>query len=337
MCLGIPGRVVEIVPGYADQLALVDVMGAQRRINVGMLEAPPGAGDWLLIHMGFALEIIDADGAEQAMSGLELMGQARPALEEGPVEPARRVEPAADEPAATERVAGSRIRRRFEVSGLVQGVGFRPFVYVTAAGLGLAGSVTNTADGVAVEAEGDARAVRELGRRLRTDAPPLAVVSRVSESELPTRGGTDFTIGASLPDSRPRTLASPDVATCDDCLRELRDPADRRHRHPFITCTNCGPRFTIITGLPYDRAATTMAKFAMCAACRGEYDDPADRRFHAQPIACPDCGPTLSLLVTDPDSRSNTSAAAGRRVAAGPDALRGARELLAAGRIVAVK
>jgi hydrogenase maturation protein HypF len=325
MCLGIPGLVVEIVPGYADQLALVDVMGAQRRINVGMLEAPPSSGDWLLIHMGFAMEIIDADKAEQAMSGLELMGQARPAVEEIPVEeiPVQRV--------AMEGVAGSRIRRRFEVSGLVQGVGFRPFVYVTAAGLGLTGSVANTADGVLVEAEGDAEAVRALGRRLRTDAPPLAVVTDVSESELPTRGGTDFTIGASFPDYRARTLASPDVATCDDCLRELRDPADRRYRHPFITCTNCGPRFTIITGLPYDRAATTMSGFTMCAACRAEYDDPADRRFHAQPIACPDCGPTLSLLVTDRDNDPN------RLVAGGANALREAREMLAAGRIVAVK
>jgi hydrogenase maturation protein HypF len=309
MCLGIPGRVVEIVPGYADQLALVDVVGARRRINVGMLDAPPAVGAWVLIHMGFAVEVIDAAKAEEAMTGLELMGQDRssaPAPEPG-------------------RLSPTRVRRRFVVSGLVQGVGFRPFVYVTAAALGLTGSVANTADGVVVEAEGPTDGVRELGRRLRAEAPPLAHVADVTESEMTATGGAGFTIDASSTGGQPRTLASPDVATCDDCLRELRDPANRRHRHPFITCTNCGPRFTIITGLPYDRAATTMAGFAMCPACRAEYDDPADRRFHAQPIACPDCGPTLSLVVPD------------HRPATGEDALRTARKLLAAGRIVAVK
>jgi hydrogenase maturation protein HypF len=296
MCLGIPGRVVEIVPGYADQLALVDVLGAQRRVNVGMLDAPPGPGDWVLIHMGFALEVIDAAQADQALEGLELMGQAR-----------------------TE----DRVRRRFAVSGLVQGVGFRPFAYVTAAALALAGSVANTADGVVIEVEGEADAVREYGRRLRADAPPLAMIAAVRETEIAPEGGTGFTIASSDATGRARTLASPDVATCADCARELRDPADRRYRHPFITCTNCGPRFTIITGLPYDRAATTMAGFTMCAACRAEYDDPADRRFHAQPIACPDCGPRLELVTA-------------QGTAAG-DALRTARELLAAGHIVAVK
>jgi len=296
MCLGIPGRVVRIVPGYADQLALVDVLGAERQVNVGMLEAPPAPGDWVLIHMGFALEVIDEAAAERALSGLELMGQPRS--------------------------APTRVRRRFEVEGLVQGVGFRPFAYSTAAALALAGSVANTADGVVVEVEGDPEAVREYGRRLRADAPPLAMVAAVHESALEPAGGTGFTIASSA-GGPARTLASPDVATCADCLAELRDPADRRYRHPFITCTNCGPRFTIITALPYDRAATTMAGFAMCAACRAEYDDPADRRFHAQPIACPDCGPRLELRTRD-----------GARH---PDPLSAARELLAAGRIVAVK
>jgi hydrogenase maturation protein HypF len=297
MCLGIPGRVVAVVPGFADQLALVDVVGAQRRVNIGMLDAPPGPGEWVLIHMGFALEVIDAAKADQALGGLELLGQAR----------------------------AGRVRRRFTVSGLVQGVGFRPFAYAAAAALALAGSVANTADGVVIEVEGDPDAVAEYGRRLRADAPPLALVTDVRETELDVRGGTGFTIAASHGDGPARTLASPDVATCPDCLRELRDPADRRHRHPFLTCTNCGPRFTVITGLPYDRAATTMAGFPMCAACRAEYDDPADRRFHAQPIACPDCGPRLELHT------------GGTAPAHGEDALRGARELLAAGRIVAVK
>jgi hydrogenase maturation protein HypF len=302
MCLGIPGRVVQIVPGYAGQLALVDVVGAERRVNIGMLDAPPVAGDWVLIHMGFALEVIDAARAEEAMGGLELMGQPRDA------------QPDAD-----------RIRRRYTVSGLVQGVGFRPFAYVTAAELALAGSVGNTVDGVVVEVEGDPDAVAEYGRRLREDAPPLAMVTSVQPTDLPVEGGTGFTIAASGGDGPARTLASPDVAICADCLRELRDPADRRYRHPFITCTNCGPRFTIITRLPYDRDATTMAGFAMCPACRTEYEDPADRRFHAQPIACPDCGPRLDLRTGD------------GATAHGEDALRAARELLAAGRIVAVK
>ena len=297
MCLGIPGRVVELVPGYAGQLALVDVVGARRQVNIGMLDAPPSPGQWLLIHMGFALEVIDETKAGQALSGLAMMGRAD---------------------------AGSgRVRRRLAVSGLVQGVGFRPFAYVTAAALALAGSVVNTGDGVVIEVEGEPDAVGEYVRRLRADAPPLAMVTAVHESELPVEGGTEFTIAASTTDGPARTLASPDVATCDDCLRELRDPADRRYRHPFITCTNCGPRFTIITGLPYDRAATTMAGFAMCARCRSEYDNPADRRFHAQPIACPDCGPRLELRTGDGTAHA--------------DPLRTARELLAAGRIVAVK
>jgi hydrogenase maturation protein HypF len=302
VCLGIPGQVVEIVPGYAGQLALVDVVGARRQVNVGMLTSPPAPGAWVLIHMGFAVEVIDAEQAARALSGLELMGQ--------PL--------AADQPAGTDRV-----RRRFTVSGLVQGVGFRPFAYATAAALGLAGSVANTAEGVVVEVEGPAQDVAEYGRRLRSDAPPLAMIAGVRETGLAHEGGTGFVIAASSAAGPARTLASPDVATCDDCLRELHDPADRRYRHPFITCTNCGPRFTIITGLPYDRDATTMAGFVMCADCRAEYEDPADRRFHAQPIACPACGPRLALHTADG--------------AAHPDPLRAARELLAAGRIVAVK
>ncbi|MFC5031505.1 carbamoyltransferase HypF [Streptomyces sp. DSM 41987] len=298
MCLGIPGQVVEIVDGFAGQLALVDVEGAQRRINIGMLDEAPGPGDWVLLHMGFAMEIIDQDKAREALSGLEMMGQART----------------------------RRVRRRFEVRGVVQGVGFRPFVYVTASELALAGSVANTSAGVVVEVEGDAEAVAEFGRRLCTDAPPLAIVESVRDSERPTRGGTEFTIEDSSDGGRARTLVSPDVATCQECLTELSDPANRRYRHPFITCTHCGPRFTIVTGTPYDRAATTMAAFDMCDDCRAEYDDPADRRFHAQPIACHTCGPRLELVRKD-DGRPEH----------GEDALRAARELLADGRILAIK
>jgi hydrogenase maturation protein HypF len=217
----------------------------------------------------------------------------------------------------------TRVRRRYDVTGLVQGVGFRPFVYATASQLGLTGSVSNTPSGVAVEVEGEPAAVSLLGRRLADDPPALAEVESVHATPLAVRGGTGFVIEKSA--SGPgRTLASPDVAICDDCLAELNDPADRRYRHPFITCTNCGPRFTIITSLPYDRASTTMADFAMCPACRAEYDDPADRRFHAQPIACPDCGPRLELV--GPGVRES-----------GDDAVRRVRELLTEGRVVAVK
>lgn len=218
---------------------------------------------------------------------------------------------------------GERTRRRLEVSGLVQGVGFRPFVYVTASELGLSGHVANTPAGVVVEVEGDSRSVQDFGRRLFADAPPLAQVTEVRESWCEPVGGTGFAIAAS-DRGRGRTLASPDVATCLDCLAELADPENRRHRHPFISCTNCGPRFTIITALPYDRISTTMAGFSMCAACRREYDDPTDRRFHAQPIACHDCGPTLELV-----------GAGG--AATGDDALHRARELITDGRVVAVK
>ncbi len=213
-----------------------------------------------------------------------------------------------------------RERRRVNVAGVVQGVGFRPFVYALARQLGLSGSVCNTSAGVIAEVEGSADAVAEFCRRVRTDAPPLAVVADVRWQAVPVRGGTEFRIDASR-SAGGRTLVSPDVAICADCLRELTDPADRRYRHPFITCTNCGPRFTIITGLPYDRAATTMAGFPMCRRCAREYADPADRRYHAQPIACPDCGPRLFL-----DDGS-----------VGDDALAGARSLLAAGAVVAVK
>lgn len=166
----------------------------------------------------------------------------------------------------------------------------------------------------------------EFGRILRADPPPLAVVERVDSCELPTRGGTEFTIEDSTEGDRARTLVSPDVAVCRDCRQEMSDPADRRYRHPFITCTHCGPRFTIVTGTPYDRSATTMAAFTMCGDCQAEYEDPGDRRFHAQPISCHNCGPRLELVRGD-----------GGAAVTGADALRAARDLLAAGRIVAVK
>jgi hydrogenase maturation protein HypF len=185
-------------------------------------------------------------------------------------------------------------RRRVEVCvrGVVQGVGFRPFVYTAAAEFGLSGSVRNDSSGALVDVEGDDGAVDAFLTRLRERPPPLAVIESVECRAVPTVGGTGFTI-ADTSRSSGRTLASPDVAMCAECAAEQRDPADRRHRHPFITCTNCGPRFTIIESLPYDRAATTMARFPMCARCAREYADPSDRRFHAQPICCQECGPAL--------------------------------------------
>ncbi|UQX00050.1 carbamoyltransferase HypF [Streptomyces sp. RerS4] len=217
-------------------------------------------------------------------------------------------------------------RRRVTVRGVVQGVGFRPYVYVRATGLGLAGHVTNTPEGVVAEVEGAPAAVREFCERLAADAPPLAVVDAVDHCEVPLAGGSGFTIVASRSGGPARTLVSPDVATCADCLAELVDPADRRHRHPFITCTHCGPRFTIVTGLPYDRVHTTMARFPMCPDCAREYEDPADRRFHAQPVSCPACGPRLRLLAGRPP-----------REVTGSDPIVGARRLLAEGAVLAVK
>src|SRR5690348_13230523 len=188
------------------------------------------------------------------------------------------------------------VRVAIRVQGVVQGVGFRPFVYTLATGLGLVGLVGNDPDGVFAEVEGPAPAVEEFLRRLERDAPPLARIEDVSTRAIsPTRSEKSFVIAASTSAGPRRTLVSADTATCADCLAELGDPADRRYRYPFINCTNCGPRFTIVRDVPYDRPLTTMAPFAMCGACAAEYHDPADRRFHAQPTCCPACGPRLTL------------------------------------------
>ncbi|WP_280352250.1 carbamoyltransferase HypF [Nocardia abscessus] len=213
-----------------------------------------------------------------------------------------------------------RLRRRLLVRGVVQGVGFRPFVYTTAAELALSGSVSNDSSGVVIEIEGAPPGLDEFAERLRLRPPPLAVIESVEQTDIPVRGGTGFHIADTTRDGGGRTLASPDVAICADCERELRDPGDRRYRHPFVNCTNCGPRFTIIASLPYDRERTSMADFAMCDRCAREYADPADRRFHAQPIACPDCGPTLAY--TGPGVGAPLTAA---------------RQLLRSGGILAVK
>ncbi|MGW6518246.1 carbamoyltransferase HypF [Streptomyces sp. NPDC054962] len=217
------------------------------------------------------------------------------------------------------------LRRRVTVRGVVQGVGFRPYLYGLATELALAGHVTNTPEGVVVEVEGTASAVARFCDRLAAQAPPLARVESVHHREMPPVGGTAFTILTSRTGGPARTLVSPDSATCADCLAELADPADRRYRHPFVNCTHCGPRFTIVTGVPYDRAHTTMAGFAMCSDCAREYADPADRRFHAQPVACPACGPRLRLLVPPSDALSGT------------DPVAEARALLSDGAVLAVK
>ena len=177
----------------------------------------------------------------------------------------------------------------------MQGVGFRPFVYGLAHRTGVAGRVGNDVHGVFVEIEGTRSQVDAFLAGLVEQAPPLAEIERITTSVAAPTGAGDFTIVASDAAGQRRTLVSADSATCDDCLRELFDPADRRHGYPFVNCTNCGPRFTIVRDVPYDRPLTTMAGFAMCPPCAAEYHDPADRRFHAQPTCCPDCGPRLTL------------------------------------------
>ncbi|MFW2383327.1 MAG: carbamoyltransferase HypF [Acidimicrobiales bacterium] len=190
------------------------------------------------------------------------------------------------------------VAQRFLITGVVQGVGFRPFVYRLATELGLTGEVGNSATDVFVTVAGPPRTIHEFTARLRSELPPLARIDELQQVEEPdARSATrfsSFTIVESHESSGARTLIPPDTAVCDQCVAELNDPSDRRFGHPFITCTNCGPRYTIILDLPYDRPATTMAEFPMCSACEAEYTDPTDRRYHAQPIACHDCGPVLS-------------------------------------------
>ncbi len=210
-----------------------------------------------------------------------------------------------------------RRRVRARVAGTVQGVGFRPYVYRLAVELGLDGFVLNEPEGVVLEVEAEAGAVERFFERLPADAPPLAVIDRVETEPIATTGARGFAIHQSAHAGAAHADVTPDSATCDDCLRELFDPGDRRHRYPFVNCTNCGPRFTIVTGVPYDRPLTTMAAFTMCPACRAEYDDPADRRFHAQPNACPDCGPSLDLRHRDGTRVGEPLAAAVRALADG--------------------
>ncbi len=219
------------------------------------------------------------------------------------------------------------VRQHFTVTGVVQGVGFRPFVHRIASELGLAGFVGNDSGAVFLEVQGERARVDEFARRLRAEAPPLARISAVlvAEAAADTACEREFRIVSSQTITGAKTPIPADIAVCEDCLAELFDPRDRRYRHPFVTCTNCGPRFTIIRELPYDRPNTTMSAFAMCERCAAEYHDPADRRFHAQPIACPDCGPSLWFWSQAGQVRGSDAALAATQ-----------REL-AAGAVVAVK
>ena len=217
------------------------------------------------------------------------------------------------------------VRRQIDVAGIVQGVGFRPYVYRLATERKLVGHISNTSAGVAIEVEGPEEAVAAFVRTLPESAPPLARITGLAVREVACNGDREFRILASQRGEAAKTLISPDVATCPDCLRELLDPADRRYGYPFINCTNCGPRFTIERDIPYDRPYTSMAVFPMCPACQAEYDDPLNRRFHAQPNACWECGPQVELWGRD-----------GSRIAA-DDPIAAAAEALQSGQIVAVK
>lgn len=192
-------------------------------------------------------------------------------------------------------------RRRFSVQGIVQGVGFRPFVYGLATRLGLTGFVSNDSTGVSIEIEGDPLLLKSFEQQLINAPPPLAYIETCESSFLPAQAAQEFVIVASTRLAGQHTLISPDLCICADCLGELFDPNDRRYRYPFINCTNCGPRFTITRDMPYDRPLTTMAAFVMCPTCQAEYENPLDRRFHAQPNACPTCGPQLEFRRTTTD------------------------------------
>jgi len=217
-------------------------------------------------------------------------------------------------------------RRRWFVRGQVQGVGFRPFVYRIANEIGLRGWVRNDTSGVTIEAWAEPDALDLFQKQLIAHTPPLAQIDHIESTDLaPTKPApTGFNIVHSESTATDRGRVTVDCATCQDCRREMLDPADRRSRHPLINCTNCGPRYSIVRDTPYDRAATTMSTFEMCTVCAREYTDPADRRFHAQPICCNRCGPKLELRFRDGSTPPG-------------DPIRTAAELLRNGRVLAIK
>jgi hydrogenase maturation protein HypF len=218
---------------------------------------------------------------------------------------------------------------RVQITGIVQGVGFRPFVYNLATRLGLKGWVNNTSAGVDIHVEGEQADLKSFIEKLSSEKPPLASLDEIKVWEVPLENYPTFDIQHSTSIENAFQPISPDVAVCDDCLREMFDPADRRYRYPFINCTNCGPRFTIIQDIPYDRPKTTMAGFALCPDCEREYKDPTNRRFHAQPVACSVCGPHVWL--------EKGSKVEGQKSVEGDDAIVQTQELLAEGKIVAIK
>jgi hydrogenase maturation protein HypF len=193
------------------------------------------------------------------------------------------------------------VNRKLNITGVVQGVGFRPFIYQLADRYHLYGSICNNTAGVSIELEGDESAIEAFSEALHSELPPLARIDTLISEDAPSVGYTRFQILQSQTESRKTTLVSPDIAICNNCLQEMRDPTNRRYAYPFINCTDCGPRYSIMETLPYDRPNTSMHCFTMCKACQKEYKDPLDRRFHAQPVSCPECGPTLQLL--DPQKK----------------------------------
>jgi hydrogenase maturation protein HypF len=217
------------------------------------------------------------------------------------------------------------IAKRIDINGIVQGVGFRPFIYQLARLHGLNGQVANTDEGITVHLEGSSERIGAFLEDLTRKKPPLARIIEINPTDKPVQGYKAFSIALSRGADQRTTLISPDVAVCEDCLQELFDPADRRYGYPFINCTNCGPRYTIIEDIPYDRPKTSMRQFNMCSRCQAEYDDPDNRRFHAQPNACPLCGPQAALF----DQR--------RAPVSGADPIALAARLIKAGHIVAVK
>src|SRR5271166_3847706 len=215
--------------------------------------------------------------------------------------------------------------RLIKVRGVVQGVGFRPFVYRIASELHVAGWVLNGEEGVAIHVEGDDFTVEEFLRRLKTEAPPAARIVEIDVAPVASAGFREFFIKESERKSRPTVRISPDLPICDECARELADPANRRYRYPYINCTNCGPRYTVILALPYDRPNTTMKDWPFDEYCDREYHDPANRRFHAQPVACPECGPHYYLRIGTEAHRGDDNV------------IRKTVALLGSGKIVAVK
>ena len=225
-------------------------------------------------------------------------------------------------------------RKRIQIAGVVQGVGFRPFVYRIARFHDIRGYVLNSSDGVVIEAEGKQPAVLEFLSVLEKELPPLARIDQMTVLDIDPRGEGDFVIRHSVGEAGKFALVPPDVATCADCSRDFMTPGDRRYGYPFTNCTNCGPRYTIIRDVPYDRPNTTMAEFRMCAHCQAEYQDPANRRFHAEPNACPDCGPGLALISSEQLAHGVSPTFASAQSSA---VLPRVRQLLEQGEIVAIR